>query len=243
MGRTCWKNFMFWAVKKGSGRALHTTQLSLMKSNKNSFYGEMKNDKLWQMKTMNCVLNLLSAICAALCMRVDGGKWSRECGWGRMKWLYGSICNAIKWTLNMHNNPLLSLSPHLPVVSLPLVSEHTHTRMSWIAENHYFLVVTEHIFLLSLYSIFEQIWTHAKSLLLIHFHFNSNPITCVCFIYVKAYSSLYSSSSSTSCRWRILTENWKHLTSRFFQNHIIKKVFFYFCKCIKMKIITFFANF
>lgn len=92
------------------------TMCTYSASNKNSFYGEMKNDKLWQMETMNwmCVYIEIHYCWCAICVLACCYKsWRRQWWWGwvrenvRMKWLYGSICNAIKWTLNMHNNPLL----------------------------------------------------------------------------------------------------------------------------------------
>lgn len=170
MGRTCWNNFMFLfhhrVVKKRrvGGRTTHFSLLRNEVSNKKSFYGEMKNDKLWQMETMNCVRNLLCHMCCAM-----HESWWREVKssrWGRMKWLYGSICNAIKWTLNMHNNPLLSLSLSLYICLSSLFLSLLHTReMSWIAAKPLFPCCygTNFYFsALSLYFIFEQIWNHAK---------------------------------------------------------------------------------
>ena len=163
----------------------------------------MKNDKLWQMETMNCVLNLLCHMCCAM-----HESWWREVNGGRMKWLYGSICNAIKWTLNMHNNPLLSLSICLSSLSLTHFLSLLHTRgMSWIAAKPLFPCCyrTNFIFFcsLALFHFWANLKPCKKVYFIIHFHSNSNHN--VCFIYVKAYSSLY--SSTASCRWRIFTKN------------------------------------
>lgn len=198
------------------GRTTHFSLLRNEVSNKNSFYGEMKNDKLWQMETMNCVRNLLCHMCCAM-----HESWWREVKssrWGRMKWLYGSICNAIKWTLNMHNNPLLSLSLHLPVVSLPLVTTHTRNVMNSCKTIISLLLRNKFLFFcsLALFHFWANLKPCKKVYFIIHFHSNSNHN--VCFIYVKAYSSLY--SSTASCRWRIFTG--KHLTSLsclFFASH------------------------
>lgn len=69
---------------------------------------------------------------------------------------------------------------------------------------------------LALFHFWANLKPCKKVYFIIHFHSNSNHN--VCFIYVKAYSSLY--SSTASFRWRIFTG--KHLTSLsclFFASH------------------------
>jgi hypothetical protein len=160
--------YVFILFEKAMGSCTHSA------SNKNSFYGEMKNDKLWQMETMNW-----NSVLPYVCFHKSWRRRQWQCGSERenvrMKWLYGSICNAIKWTLNMHNNPLLlSTSICQPVDSLSLKLVHTYTRMSWIAGKTIIsLLLRYKIFFasLSLYFIFEQIELMKKELF-----YNSLPL-------------------------------------------------------------------
>lgn len=81
------------------------------KPNKNEFYGEMRNDKLWQME-----LKIYHAMC---CLT----EWMNECvDWeGRRKnevalELYLQCNKCSPWTLNMHNNPFV-FYPHCTTTS------------------------------------------------------------------------------------------------------------------------------
>lgn len=87
MGRACWNNFMFlfhhWVVKKGGWEGgQHISAFCGMKSRIKIHFTvkwRMTNYDKWKLWT---VCGIYCAICAALCMRVDGGKWSRVDGVG-----------------------------------------------------------------------------------------------------------------------------------------------------------------
>lgn len=182
MGRTCCRNNFAVFISFGEflcGRKSCTHSAS----NKNSFYGEMKNDKLWQMETMNWVRALLMCHMWVLAMEARHGEeksWRRRRQWRaqggerenvRMKWLYGSICNAIKWTLNMHNNPLLLSTS---ICQPPRSTQSAHTRMSWIAGKTIIsLLLRYNIFFCFAFALFHfwTNWTHEKSFL-----YNSLPL-------------------------------------------------------------------
>lgn len=91
----------YWIIFMSRTRSLdfffHKKQI---KSNKNEFYGEMKNDKLWQME-----LKIYWAMC---CVRMSG----EYCGESEERdevalWLYLQCNKCSSWTLNMHNNPFV----------------------------------------------------------------------------------------------------------------------------------------
>lgn len=81
--------------------------------------------KLWTVCTLNPLLMCHMCACSESSWRRRQWRVGSELKNVRMKWLYGSICNAIKWTLNMHNNPFLLFHFHLPACRLSLSLSHS----------------------------------------------------------------------------------------------------------------------